>query len=454
MQSIMRSTKGILTVPALFLTLVCLAQTPSARMKQDRILVQDSLEVRIYFPVNRTAYYPDFRGNEERIQKFLEKHDSLVLDNGCEIQHIAIVGAASAEGRPGQNDSLSQGRSAQIIQRLRKHISLADARIDIENRGADWDMLAKMVKASDVPSKERILEIIGNTNPHISRIWSLRALDEGQVYKYLLKNILPEQRFSKVMLLYKRPPTAEEIPLIDAPVIIEDTVTTKETIFVDRVDTLTIRDTVFVDRVDTLIIREGCNNYVFGIKTNLLYDAGLVPNLGVEFPFGKMSAGINWQYAWWTDAAKFWWKTYGGDIHLRFWPWEDKEGRPLSGHHFGIYGQICSFDWCVGDHGIISYPLFPKDSTYPQNYEPSFGGGIEYGYSLRIGKVLNLDFSIGLGYLTMGYMNYTPTWDDVDKSYHYVYNSTHSSGWIGPTKLEISLVWLVGYHPRKKEAIK
>ena len=50
----------------------------------------------------------------------------------------------------------------------------------------------------------------------------------------------------------------------------------------------------------------------------MLYDALLVPNIGVEFYLGKdWSMSANWMYAWWkTDRRHWYWRTYGGDIAI------------------------------------------------------------------------------------------------------------------------------------------
>lgn len=68
----------------------------------------------------------------------------------------------------------------------------------------------------------------------------------------------------------------------------------------------------------------------------------------------------------------------------------------------------------------------------------SYGAGLEYGYSLPIGRRLNLDFGIGFGYLGGEYKTYEP------KDGHYVWQETRQRNWIGPTKAEISLIWLIG----------
>lgn len=64
--------------------------------------------------------------------------------------------------------------------------------------------------------------------------------------------------------------------------------------------------------------------------------------------------------------------------------------------------------------------------------------GVSYGYSLPLTSRLNMDFTLGLGYLGGIYKEYLPI-DD-----HYVWQKTRRMNWFGPTKAEISLVWLIG----------
>ncbi|MGM9872153.1 MAG: DUF3575 domain-containing protein, partial [Muribaculaceae bacterium] len=67
-----------------------------------------------------------------------------------------------------------------------------------------------------------------------------------------------------------------------------------------------------------------------------------------------------------------------------------------------------------------------------------WGAGIEYGFALPIARRLNIDFTIGLGYLGGEYREYIP----IDNCY--VWQATKYRHWWGPTKVEISLMWLIG----------
>ncbi len=55
------------------------------------------------------------------------------------------------------------------------------------------------------------------------------------------------------------------------------------------------------------------------LKTNMLYDLALVPNIGAEFYLGKgWTINGSWAYAWWTkDPKHLYWRVYGGELGVR-----------------------------------------------------------------------------------------------------------------------------------------
>ena len=149
----------------------------------------------------------------------------------------------------------------------------------------------------------------------------------------------------------------------------------------------------------------------------------------------QWSVAANWMYGWWKADRRHWyWRAYGGDIAIRKW-WGKAAGeKPLTGHHIGIYGQIFTYDFETGGRGYMGGK--PGGTLWDKmNYIV----GAEYGYSLPIARRLNIDFTIGAGYWGGIYHEYKPEAD------YYVWQSTKERRWIGPTKAEISLVWLIGH---------
>ena len=181
---------------------------------------------------------------------------------------------------------------------------------------------------------------------------------------------------------------------------------------------------------------------VVALRTNLLYDAVLVPNIGVEVGLGKgFTLAADWFGTWlFSDKNHWYWQGYGGYLTARYYFDKDNPQYSLtpgqmlsSGHQVGIYGTALTYDV---EFGGIGY----------QAAQFGFGGGVEYGYSLKVAQSLCIDFNLGLGYQGGEYKKYMPT---DDGSGHYVWMSTHRRHWWGPTKAEISLKWLIT--PTKKK---
>ena len=166
---------------------------------------------------------------------------------------------------------------------------------------------------------------------------------------------------------------------------------------------------------------------VVALKTNLLYDAVALPSVGVEVYLGAgWTLAADWTYAWWRiDSRNFCHQAYGGYAGVRKYFGKQSRERRFSGHHLGLYGSGLTYDF---QHGGKGY----------QAARWGFGGGLEYGYSIPIGKSLNLDLSVGVGYQDGEYKTYTP------QDGHFVWQGTYIRQWVGPTKAEVSLVWIIG----------
>lgn len=177
--------------------------------------------------------------------------------------------------------------------------------------------------------------------------------------------------------------------------------------------------------------------FYMAVKTNMLFDVLTIPNLGVEFYLGsKFSIMANYYHSWWDGSKKdIYWRYYGGDVAVRWWFGKASRVKPLQGHHLGIYGQVMTYDFAWNGKGILGANpgehMFTKDS-------PQYSVGLEYGYSVPIARRLNLDFTIGVGYHGGIFHEY----QNIDG--HYVWQVTKRRQYFGPTKAEISLVWLIG----------
>lgn len=173
----------------------------------------------------------------------------------------------------------------------------------------------------------------------------------------------------------------------------------------------------------------------FAIKTNLLYDAVLVPNIGIEARvFKSFTVYADVMYAGWNFPEKYiYWNLYGAQFGARQYFGQTSKGRSFSGHHAGAYAQALAYDLQAGNIGQQTTTL-------------QISGGLEYGYSVPVARNLNIDFEMGIGYMTGSYDEY-----DVHDG-HNTWRATIQRKWFGPTKASVSLVWQI--EPRTRTEIK
>ena len=130
------------------------------------------------------------------------------------------------------------------------------------------------------------------------------------------------------------------------------------------------------------------------IKTNLLYDAGLNPNLGIEFGLApKWSLDISGQINAWTVSGKRW-RHWAVQPEARYWFCERFQGHFLGIHAIG--GQ-----YNVGNVNNNWKPIFLGfDDLSTKRYQGWMAGaGIAYGYAWVLSKHWNLEAELGVGYI-------------------------------------------------------
>lgn len=177
------------------------------------------------------------------------------------------------------------------------------------------------------------------------------------------------------------------------------------------------------------------NQLYISLRTNLLADACAVPDIAADFYIGhNLSIAPHWMYAWWRGSHHpRYWRIYGGDVTLRYWFGRERKIKPLTGHHVGIYAGALTFDFAWGRSGYMGG--LPGGTLWDRCV---VNVGMEYGYSLPILRRLSLDFTLGVGYMS-GKVERYDAFADRD-----VWKSTTRRTWFGPTRAELSLVWLIG----------
>ena len=401
------------------------------------------ISVEVFYRQGHAQFDSTYQNNREKLDCLLEILHKLSSDSTCRLDRFSIVSGASPEGNTTLNKNLSKGRSRSIGEYLRRHIPVWQASLLRESYiGIDWEGLRLKVAQSEMPGKEEVMHILSNTPEWVirdgvvvdSRKRQLMRLHQGDCWRYMEQHFFPGLRRSLVEVSYILLPQTPE------PDYTPD-VETEEVPQAQRIDCIPIPE--MTSESEPATQAQPSAPFYMAVKTNLLYDAFLVPNVGLEFYLGKgFSASGNWMYAWWkSDKRHRYWRIYGGELALRKYFGRPEGSSPLSGHHVGVYGQLFTYDFETGGRGYMGGK--PGGTLWEKM---NYAAGLEYGYSLPIASRLNLDFAIGVGYWGGTYYEYLPI-DDC-----YVWQATKRHKWFGPTKAEITLVWLLGrgHHNQKK----
>lgn len=383
--------------------------------------------VKIHFRQGYSMLELDFEGNRQALAQIV---DSLQCrqdaDSVWRLQRIEVIGGASPEGSVLMNKRLSQKRANKLFEYLSQYGELPDSMMTFTFLGRDWNGLIRLVEADpDVPYRDETLEFLRDIAERCrdgervedNNVGRLSRFRNGIPYRYMYDHLFPELRASRLCVWFERVWNPEKLPPIGAEVKFASPALEP------------LKEPIGTRIQPELPAEQPPRKPLYlGLKTNMLYDALAVPNIGAEIYLGRnWSLSGNWMYAWWkTDRRHWYWRTYGGDVAIRKWFGQKAREKPLTGHHIGLYGQMITYDFETGGRGYLADRW-------------SYAAGVEYGYSLPVGKRFNIDFSVGVGYMGGTYKEYLPD------NTCYVWQATKQRHWFGPTKAEISLVWLIGY---------
>lgn len=382
------------------------------------VAAQEHIEKKysLFFRVSRSDIDSTYMDNGHTIRTMIDDIKTTLEVQGAVPDSLLIYASSSPEGPSALNQRLAIRRAENARVLLIDLFPQFDPKnIRVESRPNDWSgVILAIRRDSSIINRNALLKVL--TDPGVKdKTAALRAIPEA--YDEIRHGLLNYMRTATVTIqVIGKKDEFSDIgprPLIPA---------------LSSVKAPAIEPPMDEPLSMPQAVQDIRKPFYMAVKTNMLYDLALVPNIGLEFYLGKnISVAGNWMYSWWkNDRIAWYWRTYGGDLAVRYWFGPDAEKKPLSGHHVGVYGQIITYDFETGGRGYLGDRW-------------SYAGGIEYGYSLPVARRLNIDFNLGVGYLGGEFKEYLP----IDG--HYVWQATKKRNYIGPTKLEVSLVWLLGY---------
>ncbi len=167
------------------------------------------------------------------------------------------------------------------------------------------------------------------------------------------------------------------------------------------------------------------------LKSNLLYDATLSPNLGIEIGLAPrwtldISGNVN---LWTVDGHK--WKHWLVQPEARYW-----FCRRFAGHFVGLHAIGGQYNFGNLD---IDMKLLGSDFSKLKNrrYQGwGAGAGVAYGYAWPVHPHWNIEAELGIGWIYTRYDSY-PCAKCGTKL-----ESNRPHNYFGPTKAAVNIVYL------------
>lgn len=331
------------------------------------------------------------------------RKDLNALMSSDSISNVYVKGYASVDGPAELNNNLALERATAMKDWLDESTDIDSDNILLNYQGEDWKWFRQLVAEDpDVPSKEKAMSIIESDATPQAKNYRLKKLSGGETWRYLAKNIFPKMRVAIVSVNY-------------TPVVLEET---KATEAVEVIEATPAMNIVEVEKV-VYVENHDCLSNRVALKTNLLYDAALMPSVEFEYKFNnRWSLAIEGNIAWWSNDKKHKYyqiMTIVPEVKYHFNP-----GKHWQGHYLGLFIGGGKYDLENGGTG----------------YKGEGGMlGLSYNYNWSITNNFGIEAGVGVGGMFTRYKEYIP------KNGEYVYQKTKNLWYGGPLRLKVALVW-------------
>lgn len=391
----------------------------------------DTLNSDVLFWQGSSRVNVAYENNGTELDSLLSTIRAIQNNPNLRLDRVEIKSYASPEGQLRLNLKLAQKRCNSTEQYIRQRVELHDSLVVKHNAGVAWERLRELVDGSQMKYRDQVLDILDNAPEEVwngnvladSRNKRLMDLRGGAPYLYMIKHFYPQLRNTSVVTVSYS--TVDNHKKTLRYVITEELASLKPLYTVQSASPMITTPIVPIF---------GGYRPRFAIKTNLLFDAALLPNVEFEwFVHDHLSINLDYQCAWW----KFTERDYFYQIMMvspEFRYWFKGDGR-FNGHFAGVY------------LGTGYYDL--KWEKYGLGYQGELyiAAGLSYGYHLAVTERFGVEFSLGLGYMITKYRKYNNMreygyYDNSEN--HYVYQGSDRMTYLGPTKAKISLVWRLG----------
>ena len=387
-------------------------------------------QARIQFIVNRTEFVPELAKNKQELDSMLASIRRVQNDDRVRITKYKLKGYASPEGPYDNNVRLAKGRTERLREFVVDQWGVPQDQIEISYEPEDWEGFRNyMVEKHDsFPHADAIIEIIDSDMEPDPKLALIQKRYPAE-YKKIHEENFPPLRRTDYSIEY------EWVEMVMREAKVQYDTIVKPVILAD--------DDLLQDNVYTY---HSTTRPWLAVKTNLLGDLLLTPNVELEVPFGvdsRWSLMVEDWFPWYlhnkmkspkignyikpgnnmkTSSYELW--TIGAELRYWFAP-HCRQLRPtLTGSFLGAYCASGKYDWewdGSGDQGEF------------------VSAGLTYGHSWVLNRHWNFELSASVGAVWGPRRHYSSEFNDT----HLIWRYNKNLFYIGPTKLKASIVWLI-----------
>lgn len=393
----------------------------------------DSLQV--FFHQGKSDIDLTLSGNGNRINPYATKLQSINADSLYKINRIVYFAGGSPEGSRATNARLSNERAASVANYLHQYAQFNDSLVAVNPQNEDWKGLKQLVEQSNMPGKEAVLNLMKTLPAIDDEVASealkrkLKRLNKGRTWNYMYRKFFPQLRGAKLYIYYEVVEKPE--PVVDEPV--EQPTPEPIEIIPPKPKPVPMPKRIPQPIEESAPEPVEIETRFIGVKTNLLFLAGTIANLGFEWEFApRWSVDVPIYYSPYdlSDTRKI--RVLATQPEVRYWLTKAGEG-----HYFGAHGHIAGFNVAINDH-----------ARYQDPERPLWGFGLGYGYAINFGKTKNwgIEFNLGLGFANYEYEAF------YNRPNGQVFKTGEDWYW-GVTRAGISLTYK-WWKPRKTAVVK
>lgn len=164
----------------------------------------DPSQVSATFDLRLAGKKPFVVANQEEVDKIKALIDWVMTNENVSLTGVYITSYTSVDGIYMDNDELTKEQSLAFKRALQAGNNYPEPLFFTEFKGEDWPGLTELVKQSNMPYQQEVLNIINNTGIFTGRELKLMQLAQGNPYRYMRDNLFPQQWRIECRVVYRR----------------------------------------------------------------------------------------------------------------------------------------------------------------------------------------------------------------------------------------------------------